>query len=218
MKNRTWYKMYYQVSELLNYAMHSEKTNRIIESLLATMTDKFAEMNTANQLHQAKLVTQMQQHQAESLAALVKNVTEHMTPVTQRRESKEELMHQDIRTVPAETLRLMQPDLVAQTENIRLAIENTLAETEKRIIQALSPQAEDAQRAVHVALDGMKNDLTSMLKQLSDIHETLDRLDHSTVKESVEVPVPVILSEAGESPVPEVLLIVESQEGKEPKQ
>jgi len=166
------------VNFLIGFATGNQASEKaltaIIDKLLTSMVDRFGELMLKVQTNNETLVRQMVESQARSNTEMVRQVSEHMAPTVARRDQKVDLIHADVKTVPAETQRLLQLDLAAQTENIRLAIETTLTETERRIIENLS-QAGEAQKAVSIALELMKTDLALALEQLENIHMTLQR-------------------------------------------
>jgi len=147
---------------------------KIVDRLLAGMFDRFGEIMAQQREDMKTLVVQMQEHQDQ----MVERIGAQMAPVMQRRDAKEDMIHDDVKAVPAQTQKLVQDDLVAQTENIRLAFEQTLAETEKRINANLALMGE-VQQVAQGALDTMKVNMALALDQLKAIQEIVSRIEQA---------------------------------------
>lgn len=93
----------------------------------------------------------------------------------------------DVRTIPAETVRLSNESFKQIPENttaiinpkldgIKAALERRIAELEKRLSDAIDPGAHNARQIIMGDLKATRQTITAMLTRLADIESTLNKL------------------------------------------
>ncbi len=197
-------------------AAERQRWMTMLETVLDKQQGKFAELAATFKGELADVVDTMQQNHVDAQAQLIQHMSDHMGKVTAAHTAKLDLMHTDLKTVPAETVRLLQTEFVAQTETVRLAVETTTEnhqETIKEAVtQALQPYLDqleekldqmpgteatrrlmrDEVEKLHQRLVDQVAELTTpVLKKLDDIATALDRLQPSGTPS---------LAEGGETP------------------
>ena len=182
-------------------AAERERWMTMLEMVLDKQQGKFAELAATFKDELAEVVDTMQQNHVDAQAKLIEHMSTHMGKVTAAHTAKLDLMHTDLKTMPAETVRLLQTEFVAQTETVRLAVEtateNHQETIKEAVTQALQPYLDqleekldqmpgteatrrlmrDEVEKLHQRLVDQVAELTTpILKKLDDIAAVLDKL------------------------------------------
>lgn len=173
----------------------------MLETILEKEHGKFSELASTFKDGLDNTVLTMQSNFTAALEQTIARMEDRMTPVTAARIAKENLMHEDIKTIPSETLRLLGQEFVKQTETVRLAVE-TASKSHQEVIReavtsALKPMLEqiegklDQMPGADVSRQMIRDEVGSLQQQLveqvavqisplfdklSEIAATLDKL------------------------------------------
>lgn len=160
---------YFREGRLLE---HDETTARIgaeqgQTKALNALADRLKEEQTLRDLQRNNLISLSQT--VASLATVVAELKKEMggvrtdvNEIMKPRDDKLDLMHQDIKAVPAEVWRQGDPKLVA----IRDLLETYLEGMEQRIIGRIDPAAENARQAVSNELQRARCQFDEQLERL----------------------------------------------------
>ncbi len=193
----------------------------MLETVLDKQQVKSVELADTFKGDLADVVETMQQNHVEAQADLIKRMTEHMSKVTTGHIAKLDLIDANVKTVPAETVRLLQTELVAHTETVRLAVETATESHQETIREAVTqalrpyldqleekldqiPGTEATRRMLRDEVEQLHRRLveqiaeqtTPVLDKLNEIAAALDRLQPPRTES---------LSEGGETPSDETL-------------
>ncbi len=193
----------------------------LFENILNRQFGKFEELTGTIQAGMADVVQQLQDNFTTSLERLVERVDGRVSAVTTARDAKLELMHADLKTVPAEVRRVLAEDLVAQTTAIQAAIGATSESHQETIreavTQALQPyldqleekldqmpgteatrrmMRDEVEKLHRRLIEQVSEQTTPVLDKLNEIAAALDRL---------QPPGTPSLAEGGETPSDETL-------------
>ncbi len=202
-------------------AAERERWMTMLETVLDKQQGKFAELADTFKDELADVVETMQQNHVDAQAKLIEHMSDHMGKVTAGHTAKLDLMHADVKSAPAETVRLLQTELVAHTETVRLAVETATESHQETIREAVTqalqpyldqleekldqmPGTESTRRLMRDEVEKLHQRLvdqvaeltTPVLNKLNDIAAALDRL---------QPPGTETLSEGGEAPSDETL-------------
>ncbi len=193
----------------------------LFENILNRQFGKFEELTGTIQQGMADVVETLQQNHVEAQEDLIRYMSEHMGKVTAGHTARLDLIDANVKSVPAETVRLLQTELVAQTETVRLAVE-TATESHQETIreavtQALQPyldqleekldqmpgteatrrmMRDEVEKLHRRLIEQVSEQTTPVLDKLNEIAAALDRL---------QPPGTPSLAEGGEAPSDETL-------------
>lgn len=176
---------------------------KVLNSVLEGEQAKFKELAGDFKASLSETVSQMQANNTAGIEHLIERMEARMSTVTRERTVALETIHMDVRTIPGETLRLMQPDLATQTENIRLAFETALTNMEARLMNQLNGDCVNARQVVQDELTAMRDNLSALLQRIVEIQGVLEMLK----------PVDIPMTEPGEHVTP-----AEPEKTDEPKE
>lgn len=188
-----------------------ELVQKMLDTTLDSQNQKFGTLAEGWTASLREMQQAMQQAQEKALEALVQSMSERMAPITDERRAKLNLIEEQLKVVPAETIRLLKLDQV-----IRQANDQQVEAVKQAITQALDPffkrlndQAESVPvESVRAMLVSEMNNLQSRLldQVVAQIQPVIERLqdmdaaikavkaaqsepgDARAAKDSIEVP------------------------------
>lgn len=129
---------------------------RIVETLLNTMTDKFADMNLKTQQRHEQMIERVVSRQDQAFKAQIEAIGSHMLPIVERRDAQLEAMPQRIREEMAQDLgRLPQAIEAVLTPRI---------ETLKTDIAAMIADLAQKTERIEAATGNIPNETTALLR------------------------------------------------------
>ncbi len=148
----------------------------MLETVLDKQQGKFAELTETFKGDLAGVVEAMQKNHIEAQADLIERMTGHMGKVTAGHIAKLDLMHADLKSVPAEVKRVLAEDLAAQTETIQTAFNDATEshqETIKEAVnQALRPYLDQLEEKLDL-MPGTEATRRMMREEIEKLHQLL---------------------------------------------
>lgn len=183
----------------------------LLERVLDKQTDKFAELTNVFKKSLSNTVDMMQVNLTAILDQMIEQMTKQMDEVTASRQQKLDLMHNDVKVVPAEVQRVLQNDIQAihnaidtanvhHQEVIREAVTQALTPLLGQIEEKLDqmPGAEISRQIIRgeiktlqqQVVEQVTEQISPLLDKLSDIAVALDKLQlpHELSTEGGEEP------------------------------
>lgn len=169
-------------------AAERQRWMTMLETVLDKQQGKFAELAATFKSDLAGVVAAMQQNHIEAQADLIERMTGHMGKVTAAHTAKLDLMHADVKSVPAETVRLLQTELVAHTETVRLAVETATESHQETIREAVTQALQPYLDQLEEKLDQMPG--TEATRRL--MREEIEKLHQRLIDQVAEQTTPVL--------------------------
>lgn len=220
----------------------SEKSlMQIVQTLVTTISERFGEISAQTQARHEELVTRLMERQDRSESVMLEGIRQvaetvqrnadasliQMTEITRERRNMLSMIDTNVKTIPAETERLLNEQfkqvphntmamLAPRLDGIKAALDNRITILERRLDAAIDPGAETARALMIADLSETRRTLDLMLTKLSDLETALNKFRPAAADSSESITTKSQPEPAPDDPTsaPEPELSIESSEEK----